>query len=216
MRYLITGASGGIGRALVSQLAPAHDVMAVSRSADLLAGPGVTPVSLDLADPASWQLPAFDRLDGLVHCAGVVAPGRVEDLDAATWTWQFAVNAVAPAVLTRLLLPALRATRGMVVFVNSGSGQRARAGMASYGASKFALRAIADGLRAEEPDLRVTTVYPGPTATEMQRVVRAHEGVPFEPDRYLRPETVAGVIAQVLATPPDAVVPEVVVRPRSP
>jgi hypothetical protein len=48
----------------------------------------------------------------------------------------------------------------------------------------------------------------------MQRTVRAYEGGPFEPALYLRPSTVAEVIAQVLATPPDAVVPEVVVRPR--
>jgi NADP-dependent 3-hydroxy acid dehydrogenase YdfG len=200
---------------LVSQLAPAHDVVAVSRSASSLTGPGVTPVELDLAaDPASWQLPSFDRLDGLVHCAGVVRPGRVDAQDVADWTEQLAVNVVAPALLTSRLLPALRAARGAVVFVNSGSGQRARAGMASYGASKFAARALADGLREEEPSLRVTSVFPGRTATEMQRVVRAYEGGPFEPSHYLRPETVAGVIAQVLATPPDAVVPEVVVRPR--
>ena len=215
MRYLITGASGGIGRALVSQLAPAHDVVAVSRTAYLLTGPGVTAVVLDLAaDPASWQLPSFDRLDGLVHCAGAVRPGRIDALDASDWTWQLTVNAVGPALLTSRLLPVLRAARGAVVFVNSGSGQRARAGMASYGASKFAARALADGLREEEPSLRVTTVYPGRTDSEMQRAVRAYEGGPFEPSQYLRPETVAGVIAQVLATPPDAVVPVVVVRPR--
>jgi len=101
-----------------------------------------------------------------------------------------------------------------VVFVNSGSGQRARAGMTSYGASKFALRALADGLREEEPLLRVTTIYPGRTATDMQRAVRAYESGTFEADQYLRPSTVAGVIAQVLATPSDAVVPEVSVRPR--
>ena len=213
MRYLITGASGGIGRALVSQLAPAHDVVAVSRSLSSVP-PGASALVLDLADPASWQLPSFDRLDGLVHCAGVVRPGRVDSQDAADWTAQLAVNAVGPALLTSLLLPALRAARGAVVFVNSGSGQRARAGMTSYGASKFALRALADGLREEEPSLRVTSVFPGRTATAMQSVVRAYEGGPFEPARYLRPETVAGVIAQVLATPADAVVPEVVVRPR--
>lgn len=177
---------------------------------------GVTPLVLDLAsDPASWQLPSFDRLDGLVHCAGMVRPGLVSSQGVADWTAQFAVNVVAPAVLTAALLPALRSAQGAVVFVNSGSGQRARAGMTSYGASKFALRALADGLREEEPALRVTTVYPGRTATDMQRAVRAFEDGPFEPEHYLRPETVAGVIAQVLTTPPDAVVPEVALRPRS-
>jgi NAD(P)-dependent dehydrogenase (short-subunit alcohol dehydrogenase family) len=214
VQYLITGASGGIGRALVSLLAPTHEVVAACRSSHLLVGPGVSPVELDLsADPASWRLPSFDRLDGLVHCAGVVRPGRVESQGVDDWTSQLVVNAVAPAVLTARLLPALRSAGGAVVFVNSGSGQRARAGMTSYGASKFALRALADGLREEEPSLRVTTVYPGRTDTRMQRVVRAYEDGPYVADDYLQASTVAGVIAQVLATPADAVVPEVSVRP---
>jgi NAD(P)-dependent dehydrogenase (short-subunit alcohol dehydrogenase family) len=214
VRYLVTGASRGIGRSLVALLAPSHEVIAVGRSAASLAGVPGTPLVLDLADPSSWTVPSFDRLDGVVHCAGTVHPGRVSDVGVDAWTEQFAVNVVAPAALTRLLLPALRAARGAVVFVNSGSGQRARAGMTSYGASKFALRALADGLREEEPLLRVTTVYPGPTATGMQRAVQEYAGRPFEPDRYLQPATVAGVIAQVLATPPDGVIPEVTVRPR--
>jgi NAD(P)-dependent dehydrogenase (short-subunit alcohol dehydrogenase family) len=94
VRYLITGASGGIGRALVPQLAPAHDVVAVSRTASSWPA-GVLPVALDLAaDPASWQLPSFDRLDGLVHCAGAVRPGRICSQDASDWTVQLTVNAV--------------------------------------------------------------------------------------------------------------------------
>jgi len=68
--------------------------------------------------------------------------------------------------------------------------------MTSYGASKFALRALRTGLREEEPLLRVTTIYPGRTATDMQRAVRAYESGTFEADQYLRPSTVAGVIAR--------------------
>jgi NAD(P)-dependent dehydrogenase (short-subunit alcohol dehydrogenase family) len=130
------------------------------------------------------------------------------------WTRTLAVNTVAPAELTRVLLPRLREERGTVVFVNSGAGLSANAGWASYAASKFALRALADGLRQEEPSLRVTTVYPGRTATDMQRQTREFEGAPFVAEDYLRPSTVAGVIAQVLATPPDGVVSEVTLRPR--
>ena len=102
-----------------------------------------------------------------------------------------------------------------VVFVNSGQGQRVAAGLTTYAASKFALRALADGLRQEEPSLRVTTVYPGSTATDMLRARLGFQGTPYVAEDYLRPSTVAGVIAQVLATPPDGVVPEVTVRPRS-
>ena len=71
---------------------------------------------------------------------------------------------VGAVALTLALLPALRRARGHVVFINSGAGQKVSPGLASYSASKFALRAFADSLRADEPDLRVTRSTPaGPT-----------------------------------------------------
>lgn len=79
------------------------------------------------------------------------------------------------AELTRLLLAALRAAGGTVVFVNSGSGLDARAPLATYAASKFALRA-------------------------------------YEND-YLRPETVAGVLASVLALPAVGLICDLILRP---
>ena len=62
--------------------------------------------------------------------------------------------------------------------------------MASYSASKFALRAFADSLRAEEPALRVTSVHPGRIATAMQRQLVEFEGGKYDPKHFLRPETV--------------------------
>jgi NADP-dependent 3-hydroxy acid dehydrogenase YdfG len=88
--------------------------------------------------------------------------------------------------------------------------------MASYSASKFALRAFADSLRESEPTLRVTTVYPGRVDTDMQRALVSFEGGDYDPDRFLRPETVADVVAGVVATPADGHVHEVVIRPRAP
>ncbi len=218
MRYLVTGATRGIGRAVIELLAPTHEVIALGRSASALASlPVAERVVADLADPSSLAsvVPSLDRLDGVVHCAGIAVLGAASTVDSAEWARQFAVNVIAPAELTRLLLPALRSSGGAVVFVNSGQGQRVAARYTSYAASKFALRALADGLREEEPLLRVTTVYPGRTATDMQRARQAFEGVLYVADDYLRPSTVAGVIAQVLATLPDGVVPEVTVRLRS-
>jgi NADP-dependent 3-hydroxy acid dehydrogenase YdfG len=86
--------------------------------------------------------------------------------------------------------------------------------MASYSASKFALRAFADSLRQSEPSLRITTVYPGRTDTDMQRELVASEGGDYDPDRFLRPDTVAEVVAHAVATPPDGHLHEVVLRPR--
>ena len=85
-------------------------------------------------------------------------------------------------MLTRLCLPAVRAARGTVVFLNSGAGQVAHPHWSAYAASKFGLRALADSLRAEEQahGVRVTTVYPGRTATPMQQKVHQQEGKDYD------------------------------------
>ena len=119
------------------------------------------------------------------------------------------------AELTRLLLPSLRAARGRVVLINSGQGLSARPGWASYAASKFALRAFADALRAEEAahGVRVTSLHPGRVDTGMQRGVVAHEGGEYRPEAYLRPESVAGAVLLAVTGPADADLTEMVLRP---
>ncbi|MFB4300194.1 SDR family oxidoreductase [Actinomadura sp. NTSP31] len=181
-------------------------------------GASVTTVPLDLTEPrrieavlAGAELPA--RLDGVIHAAGVVHLSPVALLEADEWMDHLSVNLVSAAEVTRLLLPALRAAEGHVVFVNSTAGLRANPEWSAYAASKFGLRALADSLRAEEPALRVTTVYPGRTATEMQRKVRAQEGHPYAEDDFAAPGTVARVLVSALETPRDAVVSDVTVRP---
>ncbi|GGQ23322.1 short-subunit dehydrogenase [Actinomadura coerulea] len=175
-------------------------------------------VPLDLTEPrriearlAAAGIPA--RLDGVVHAAGMVHLGTVAATEADEWLEHLSVNLVSAAELTRLLLPALRAAEGHVVFVNSTAGLRANPEWSAYAASKFGLRALADSLRAEEPSLRVTSVYPGRTATEMQRSVRAQEGHPYAEDDFAAPATVARVLVAALETPRDAVVSDVTVRP---
>jgi NADP-dependent 3-hydroxy acid dehydrogenase YdfG len=101
-----------------------------------------------------------------------------------------------------------------VVFINSGAGINASPGLASYTASKFALRGFADSLRNDEPSLRVTSVHPGRISTVMQEGLVAYEGGDYDPSRYLQPETVAKVVADAVNAPADAHIHEVIVRPR--
>jgi NADP-dependent 3-hydroxy acid dehydrogenase YdfG len=100
------------------------------------------------------------------------------------------------------------------VFINSGAGINPSPGLASYTASKFALRGFADSLRNDEPELRVTSVHPGRIATVMQEGLVAYEGREYNPEQFLSPETVAKVVADVVNAPPDAHINEVIVRPR--
>jgi NADP-dependent 3-hydroxy acid dehydrogenase YdfG len=217
---LITGAGRGIGAAIATALAPTHTLLLAGRPSPALQATaerlGATTLPLDLTDtdaiPAATA--AIGELDVLVHNAGVFFPGRIAESTVEHWRATLDVNVVGAVALTLALLPALRRASGQVVFINSGTGRKASPDMASYSASKFALRAFADSLRDSEPALRVTTVYPGRTDTDMQRALVSFEGGEYDPDRFLRPDTVAGLVARVLATPPDGHVHEVVLRPR--
>ncbi|CAJ1510881.1 SDR family oxidoreductase [[Mycobacterium] holstebronense] len=217
---LITGAGGGIGSAIAAALAPTHTLLLAGRPSARLDAVaerlGATTWPLDLADidgiDAATEV--VDELDVLVHNAGVMLPGAAGESYIEEWRATFEVNVFGAVALTLALLPALRAARGQVVFINSGAGQRVSPGMASYSASKFALRAFADSLRSDEPALRVTTVYPGRVDTDMQQDLVAYEGGEYDPARFLRPDTVAEVVAGAIRTPAEAQLQEVVVRPR--
>jgi NADP-dependent 3-hydroxy acid dehydrogenase YdfG len=219
---LITGASGGIGAAIAQALAPTHTLLLAGRPSPRLDAVadrfGATTWPLDLTDVDEIESAAevLAELDVMVHNAGVAYPGRVAESTPEQWRSTFEVNVTGAVALTLASLPALRAARGQVVFINSGSGINPSPGLAAYSASKFALRAFADSLRADEPLLRVTSIHPGRVDTEMQRDLVAYEGGDYDPARFLTPQTVARVVAQVVATPPDAHTHEVVIRPRGP
>jgi NADP-dependent 3-hydroxy acid dehydrogenase YdfG len=216
---LITGAGGGIGSAIATALAPTHTLLLGGRPSerldDVAERLGATTFPLDLTDideiESSCEI--VDELDVLVHNAGLSIPGRVAESSVEQWRATFDVNVFGAVALTLTLLPALRSARGQVVFINSGAGRKASPTMASYSASKFALRAFADSLREDEPELRVTTVYPGRTDSAMQRELVAFEGGEYDPAEFLHPDTVAAAVARALATPPDGHVHEVVIRP---
>lgn len=220
---LITGASRGIGAAIAAALGDTHDLLlggrdvdALQRVADPLPSARPWPVELTDAEALRAATAGVDRLDVLVHSAGINRLGALADLSAADWRNVFEINVIAVTELTRLLLPALRAADGHVVLINSGSGLRANPRWGAYAASKFALRAYSDVLRAEEEPngLRVTSVHPGRTATDMQRAVRDFEGGEFVPEQYMDPASVAGLVRAAVATPPDAHVHEIVLRQR--
>lgn len=216
---MITGAGGGIGSAIATALAPTHTLLLAGRPSHRLDAVadrlGATTFPLDLTDTdeieASCEI--VDELDVLVHNAGVSIPGRVAESSLEEWHATFNVNVFGAVALTLVLLPALRSARGQVVFVNSGAGRTASPTMASYSASKFALRAFADSLRESEPQLRVASIFPGRTDSDMQRELVAFEGGAYDPDNFLRPETVAAAVVNAVATPRDGHLHEVVLRP---
>ncbi|MFF3841093.1 SDR family oxidoreductase [Streptomyces sp. NPDC001930] len=224
--HVITGAGSGIGAAVARRLHARGDDLVLhardaGRAKELAAQfPGARTLVGDLADPdrLSWAFSHQtmpERVDSLLHIAGVVDLGPIGDLTPKTWHHQLNVNLVAPAELTRHLLPQLRVSQGHVVFVNSGAGLAAHAEWGAYAASKHGLKALADSLRHEEHGngVRVTSVYPGRTASPMQAKVHSQEGKEYDPSRWIDPESVATAILTAIDLPRDAEINDLTVRP---
>jgi NADP-dependent 3-hydroxy acid dehydrogenase YdfG len=217
---MITGASGGLGSALATALAPTHTLFLAGRPSERLdavaAEFGATTWPIDLSDVEGLAavVEPIVELDVLIHNAGVAYPGRVAESYIEEWQSTMQVNLIGAVALTLALLPALRSAGGHVVFINSGSGINASPGLASYSASKFALRGFADSLRNDEPSLKVTSVHPGRIATVMQEGLVAYEGREYDPSQFLQPETVAQVVVDAINSPRDAHIHEVIVRRR--
>jgi NAD(P)-dependent dehydrogenase (short-subunit alcohol dehydrogenase family) len=173
---VVTGASSGIGAALVALLArEGYAAFAGVRSeADAAAAaalhPNVRPLRLDVTDRASIDAAARAVADsglplrGVVCNAGIAVAGPLEYLPVDELRRQFEVNVFGAVEVAQAFLPQLRATRGRLVFVGSSSGRLAIPFVAPYSASKFALRALTDGLRVELAPFGVAVSLVEPSA----------------------------------------------------
>lgn len=217
---VVTGATGGMGAEIVRDLVRTHRVIALGRRADALAAlaeeTGAETRRLDVTDRDALAALAaeLDRVDVLVHAAALGDHISVEDATEDDWTRMLSTNVVAPSLLTRALLPQLRASVATVIFIGSGAGTKAAPGSVVYTASKHALRAVADVLRLDEEKhrMRVVTIAPGQTDTPMLRA-----GIPAEnyaAERYIQPSTVAASVRYVVDLPDDAHITDIALRPR--
>jgi NADP-dependent 3-hydroxy acid dehydrogenase YdfG len=161
------------------------------------------------------SIEGIERLDVLVHSAGVLRMGTVADLDDDAWRESFEVNVFAVAKLTRLLLPALRAAGGQVIAINSGSGYNSGRHSAVYSGTKFALRALTDALREEERHngVRVCSIHPGRVATDMQAELHDFEGKDYSPRSWIQPSQVAKAVRLAVDASRDSAVESLNIRP---
>lgn len=220
---LITGATRGIGRATAEALSVDHHVLVGGRDAAAVAEvvaqlPSASGFVADLTDPEAVAAACknLDRLDVLVLSAGIESElVSMAETPREEWQKVLEMNVTACADLTRLVLPRLRESQGIVVAINSGAGFRANPEWGVYAASKFALRAWTDALRIEEQGrVRVSSIHPGRVDTGMQQRIREMEGAEYDGSAFLRPESVAGAVRFVVDATDDALVTELSIRPR--
>jgi short-subunit dehydrogenase len=184
LRVIVTGASSGIGRALVTELVRrGAKVVALARRADRLrdleaqlAAPdrfcwvaGDVTLAKDRAAALDVARQAFGGLDALVNNAGIGALGPFVDADEVRLRQIMEVNFFAPAQFIREALPDLRqGNRPLVVNVGSVLGHRAVPNKSEYCASKFALHGLSDALKIElaREGIDVLLVSPSTTSSE--------------------------------------------------
>lgn len=220
----VTGAASGIGRQVASAFAELHaTVLAldldqrslhrVEFSPDEVINKAVERVTVDVTDELAVNQSvaeiqtSFDRLDVLVNAAGISTMQSVETLGRDEWDAVMAVNATGVFLMTRAVLPAMRARRsGCIVNIASAAGKRGSRFLSHYSASKFAVLGFTQSVALEvaAAGVRVNAVCPGLITTPMQEREIAWEvqlsGLSADEvmDRYL-----AAVPMGRLGTPQD-------------
>lgn len=234
---IITGASSGIGRATALQLAGAGFAVALAaRRADRLEslekeiakkGGRAIVVPTDVTDRAAVgrladkTREAFGSIDVVVANAGLMPLSRMSALHEDEWRRMVDVNLNGVLHTVAATLPAmLKQRRGHLVVVSSVAGRTVFAGGAVYCATKFAVRALAEGLRQElspKTGIRVTTIEPGAVDTELPDTItddKVREAMkPLEEMEKLTDHDIADAIVWAVTRPQRVNVNEVLIRP---
>ena len=210
---VVTGASSGIGAALVAEFVRAGDrVTLVARRgarmealrAEVLGKTQQFEVDLSRIDGALDFVPLaeqqFGPIDILIHNAGAQFVEPAEEIDEETLQTMLRLNLVVPLLITRRILPGMLSRgSGTIVDISSIAGLAPTPGMWGYNATKAGLGAASESLRGEfrNSGVHVVTVYPGPVDTAMARAGYAAypdslsvrllpEGTPEEMARRIR------------------------------
>ena len=230
---LITGASSGIGAALASELGRGGArLMIGARRTDRLAeikeqveasGGTVAIRALDVTrrqdveDFARAALDAYGRIDVIINNAGVMPLSPMNSLKVEEWDRMIDVNIRGVLHGIAAVLPVMNGQGfGHIINVSSVGGLYVVPTAAVYCATKYAVRAISDGLRQENDKIRVTCVYPGVVESELADTITdpaAAEAMVSFRSNALKPEAIAAAIRHVIDQPANVSTSEIVVRP---
>ena len=221
---IITGGGTGIGRGVATALAQngarvvvcgrrqslldeTVNVIVEAIGADASANNAALAVQADVSDEAQVErlvqttLETFGGVDILVNNAGIGGGGQIHAHDVSTWDRIMAVNLRGPFLMTRAVLPIMRAKRsGHIINISSESALEHYVGDGAYGVSKHALNALGEYIQRENQELsiRVDTVCPGMVVTEMTKTSPG-----LDNEKCLYPEDIAELVLWLLTRQPN-------------
>ncbi|UIJ71857.1 SDR family oxidoreductase [Aurantimonas sp. HBX-1] len=227
---LITGASSGIGAAIALELGKTGARLALgARRTDRLEqlaeeiGGEVLVRRLDVTDRADVAAFAdaarerFGRIDVIVNNAGVMPLSPMASLKVDEWDRMVDVNIKGVLYGIAAVLPEMTARgSGHVINIASIGALRVVPTAAVYCATKYAVRALSEGLRQENDRIRVTCVHPGVVESELADTITdpaAAEAMKSYRAIALKPEAIARAVRYAIEQPDDVDVSEIVVRP---
>ncbi|WP_046270961.1 SDR family oxidoreductase [Pseudomonas syringae] len=230
---LITGASSGIGEAAARLIAAkgAYVVLGARRierlqtlAADIEAQGGSARFrALDVTDALDMQAfadfakHAFGKIDVIINNAGVMPLSPLAALKIAEWNQMLDVNVRGVLHGIAAVLPSMQAQgHGQIINISSIGGLAVSPTAAVYCATKFAVRAISDGLRQETDKIRVTVVCPGVVESELADSISdetARDAMKAFRKVALEPDAIARALVYAIEQPDGVDVSEIVVRP---
>ena len=230
---LITGASSGIGESTARELAGAGATVVLGArrtnrlqrlAEEINARQGTARVRrLDVTDRgdvaafADAALAEFGRIDVIVNNAGVMPLSPMASLKVDEWDRMIDVNIKGVLYCIAAVLPAMsRQGAGHIINIASIGALHVTPTAAVYCATKFAVRAISDGLRQENDRIRITCICPGVVESELADAIsdeKAREEMKSFRAVALKPESIAHAILHAISQPDDVNTTEIVVRP---
>jgi len=236
---IITGASSGIGEATARKLASlgVHLVLAARRIEKLqtlkveLEKQGIKILAIKTDVSKHEQVEAliqktvahFGKFDILINNAGIMPLGPMKNLRVEEWDQMIDVNLKGVLYGIAAAMPVFRTQKsGHIVNISSVGGRRVYAGCVVYCATKFAVRAISEGLRMEldpKENIRVTVIEPGAVNTDLPSSIKDPEVLQWFPDwsksfQMLEAEDIAEAIVYSISQANRVNVDEILIMPR--